>query len=167
MLNTILRNDTYCFSQLGTFLERADNTARILDVKYYVLLPSVGLVGTPIDTLQWAAMLRSVSAHRSYRWVYKENYKPGNIAEFMILNPHMPRSLRSCYSEIVTALEALDKIYGARHSCQTLAAETSTRLDRSTVSAIFAAGLHEFLLAFIAGNAVLAGEVAHAYNFNG
>ncbi len=71
LLNTILRNDTFYFNQLGTFLERADNTARILDVKYYVLLPHSELVGGEIDSVQWAAILRSVSAHRSYRWVYK------------------------------------------------------------------------------------------------
>src|SRR5215510_10473627 len=71
LLNTILRNDTFYFNQLGAFLERADNTARILDVKYYVLLPHNEPVGGEIDSVQWAAILRSVSAHRSYRWVYK------------------------------------------------------------------------------------------------
>ncbi len=100
MLNTILRNDTYYFSQLGTFLERADNTARILDVKYYVLLPEIEMVGGGVDNVQWGAILRSVSAHRSYRWVYKENYRPWRIAEYLILNQAMPRSLRSCYDEI-------------------------------------------------------------------
>ncbi len=69
MLNTILRDSTYFFSQIGTFLERADNTARILDVKYYVLLPEVEMVGSGVDNVQWGAILRSVSAHRSYRWV--------------------------------------------------------------------------------------------------
>ena len=100
LLNTILRNDTFYFSQLGTFLERADNTARILDVKYYVLLPHNEIVGGEIDSVQWAAILRSVSAHRSYRWVYKDSYKPWHIADYLILNRQMPRSLRSCYEEI-------------------------------------------------------------------
>ena len=167
MLNTILRNDTYCFSQLGTFLERGDNTARILDVKYYVLLPSVGLVGSPVDNVQWAAILRSVSAHRSYRWVYKENYQPGHIAEFLILNPQMPRSLRSSYNEITDALDQLQRLYGASHACQSTASATAGRLAASSVDGIFATGLHEFLLDFIAGNGQLAGEVASAYHFNG
>jgi uncharacterized alpha-E superfamily protein len=167
MLNTILRNDTYCFSQLGTFLERADNTARILDVKYYVLLPSVGLVGSPVDNVQWAAILRSVTAHRSYRWVYKENYQPGHIAEFLILNPQMPRSLRSSYNEIAAALEQLQRLYGASHDCQLKAAATVDRLAASNVDDIFATGLHEFLLGFIYGNAELAGDVSTAYHFNG
>ncbi len=103
LLNTILRNDTFFFSQLGTFLERADNTARILDVKYYVLLPQIEMVGGGVDNVQWGAILRSVSAHRSYRWVYKQNYRPWRIAEYLILNQAMPRSLRSCYDEINSA----------------------------------------------------------------
>ena len=78
LLNTILRNDTFYFSQLGTFLERADNTARILDVKYYVLLPHKrDGRRRRSTTCSGRAILRSVSAHRSYRWVYKENYRPG------------------------------------------------------------------------------------------
>ena len=167
MLNTILRNDTYCFSQLGTFLERGDNTARILDVKYYVLLPSAGLVGSPLDNEQWAAILRSVTAHRSYRWVYKENYTPANIAEFLILNPQMPRSLRSCYDEINGALLELAHLYGETHPCHAAAAATSNNLARSSVNDIFAEGLHEFLLDFTARNAKLAAQVSLAYHFNG
>jgi uncharacterized alpha-E superfamily protein len=167
MLNTILRNDTYCFSQLGTFLERADNTARILDVKYYVLLPSVGLVGSPVDNVQWAAMLRSVSAHRSYRWVYKENYQSGHIAEFLILNPQMPRSLRSSYNEINTALGELSVLYGTSHACHGKAVATSRHLADSTIDGIFASGLHEFLLDFTGRNAELAASVSQAYHFNG
>ena len=67
---TMLRNEIYNFARIGTFIERADNTARILDVKYYVLLPSVSHVGTSLDNIQWESILRSVSAHRSYGWVY-------------------------------------------------------------------------------------------------
>jgi uncharacterized alpha-E superfamily protein len=167
LLNTILRNDTYCFSQLGTFVERADNTARILDAKYYVLLPSVGLVGSPVDNLQWSAILRSVSAHRSYRWVYKENYQPGNIAEFLILNGQMPRSLRSCYDEIATALGDLEQHYGQTPACKRISDETSQRLRTATVNDIIASGLHEFLTDFTHRNAQLATGVAEAYHFNG
>src|SRR5688572_21520774 len=89
LMNTILRNDTYFFSQLGTFVERADNTARILDVKYYVLLPSTSMIGSSVDSAQWEAILRSVSAHMSYRWVYKESYRSWSIAEYLILNRAM------------------------------------------------------------------------------
>src|SRR5690606_33865378 len=78
---TMLRNEIFDFAQLGTLIERADNTARILDVKYYVLLPSVAWVGSPLDNQQWQTILRSVSAHRSYRWMYG-GYEAANIADY-------------------------------------------------------------------------------------
>ena len=72
---TMLRNEIFNFASIGTYMERADSTARILDVKYYVLLPAVSYVGTSLDNHQWESILRSVSAHRSYRWVYGVEYQ--------------------------------------------------------------------------------------------
>ena len=165
LLNTILRNDTFCFNQLGTFLERADNTARILDVKYYVLLPHNELVGGEIDHAQWAAILRSVSAHRSYRWVYRDSYKPWRVADYLILNPQMPRSLRSCYEEIAPTLSQLGHFYGASDGCQSLARETQRLLQDGDMNAIFQSGLHEFLTEFIARNNRLASQISDPYHF--
>ena len=165
LLNTILRNDTFCFSQLGTFLERADNTARILDVKYYVLLPHNEIVGGEIDSVQWAAILRSVSAHRSYRWVYKDSYKPWRIADYLILNRQMPRSLRSCYEEILLALVELGHFYGAVNGPQSLANETLRQLADGDMNMIFQSGLHEFLADFIARNNRLGTEISTTYHF--
>jgi len=166
LLNTILRNDTFYFSQLGTFLERADNTARVLDVKYYVLLPHGQLAGGEIDSVQWASILRSVSAHRSYRWVYKDSYKPWKIADYLILNRQMPRSLRSCYEEIVPALEELGAYYGNGNDCHALARATRRRLAEGDMQAIFQSGLHEFLSDFIACNGRLANTISAAYYFS-
>ena len=165
LLNTILRNDTFYFNQLGTFLERADNTARILDVKYYVLLPHSELVGGEIDSVQWAAILRSVSAHRSYRWVYKDSYKPWQIADYLILNRQMPRSLRSCYEELVPSLDELGSYYGNRNGCSSLAHETRRLLAEGDMNDIFQSGLHEFLGEFIARNNRLASEISTTYHF--
>lgn len=165
LLNTILRNDTFYFNQLGTFLERADNTARILDVKYYVLLPHSELVGGDIDSAQWSAILRSVSAHRSYRWVYRDSYKPWRVADYLILNRQMPRSLRSCYQEISSALHELSSYYGARNGCQALADETLKLLMDGNMTTIFQSGLHEFLADFIARNNRLGSEISAAYHF--
>lgn len=167
LIDTILRNDTFCFSQLGTYVERADNTSRILDVKYYLLLPSVEMVGGDVDSLQWKAILRSVSAHRSYRWVYKENYKAWRIADYLILNPQMPRSLRSCYAEITRALDHLSTLYGARNVSQITADETLEILSQPDIAPIFASGLHEFLTDFIARNNRLGFEISEAYYFTG
>jgi len=163
--NTMLRNDAYYFTQLGTFLERADNTARILDVKYYVLLPHNEIVGGEIDSVQWAAILRSVSAHRSYRWVYKDSYKPWQIADYLILNRQMPRSLHSCYEEIESALDQLGGFYGNSNGCQALAHETRRLLIDGDMSAIFQSGLHEFLAEFIARNNRLGNQISTTYHF--
>ena len=81
--------------------ERADNTARILDVKYHLLLPEHEHVGGPLDYFQWAAILRSVSALTAYHWVYRESLKPWLVADLLILNDQMPRSLASCYENLV------------------------------------------------------------------
>lgn len=166
LLNTILRNDSFYFTQLGTFLERADNTARILDVKYYVLLPQNALVGGGVDSAQWGTILRSVSAHRSFRWVYRDSFKPWHIADFLILNPQMPRSLRSCYAEITAALAGLTATYGRAAPCQRDAEETLKSLSERDMSSIFQSGLHEFILEFISANNRLAADVATHYHFN-
>jgi uncharacterized alpha-E superfamily protein len=166
LLNTILRNDTYYFSQLGTFLERADNTARILDVKYYVLLPSTSMIGSGVDSAQWEAILRSVSAHMSYRWVYKESYRSWRIADYLILNRAMPRSLRACYGEIDQALDDLSALYGEQKPCLETAKSTLALLEMGDIDTIFQSGLHEFLLEFIGRNNRVAGEISEAYHFN-
>jgi uncharacterized alpha-E superfamily protein len=165
LLNTILRNDTFYFSELGTFVERSDNTARILDVKYYVLLPQSDMVGGQVDNFQWGAILRSVSAHRSYRWVYKESFKPWRIAEYLILNEQMPRSLRSAYNEVTLALAGLAHVYGEKHACHSTAQAGLDCLSKSSVTDIFQSGLHEFLLEFISRNNRLGSEISDAYHF--
>ncbi len=165
LLNTILRNDTFYFSQLGTFIERADSTSRILDVKYYHLLPSSETVGGGKDNFQWTSILRSVSAHRSYRWVFKDSYRPWKIADYLILNRQMPRSLRSCYDELAQALMDLGILYGARHDCHATANATRDLLMQAEIQQIFQSGLHEFVQDFIARNNKLGREISQAYHF--
>jgi uncharacterized alpha-E superfamily protein len=167
LLNTILRNDTFYFSQLGTFLERADNTARILDVKYFVLLPNYQMIGSSVDNLQWASILRSVSAHRSYRWVYRHAYKPWNIADYLILNAEMPRSLKACYLEIEQAVAGLQKFYHQADACIPSAKETLAMLENENIDRIFQSGLHEFLTDFLARNNRLGHQISTVYHFNG
>ena len=162
---TMLRNEIFDFSQLGAFVERADNTARILDVKYYVLLPSVSWVGSSLDNSQWESILRSVSAHRSYRWVYEADYRPTNIADFLILNRRMPRSLAFCYRMIAESLDFLADEYGERHACHDTLEETMATLKPGTVQQIFDGGLHEFLGQFIVRNNTLGNQVASDYSF--
>jgi uncharacterized alpha-E superfamily protein len=162
---TMLRNEIFDFSQIGTFTERADNTARILDVKYYVLLPSISWVGSSLDNYQWESILRSVSAHRSYRWVYEADYRPANIADYLILDGRMPRSLAFCYRNISQSLNYLDEAYGMRHVCHKTVGETMAKLKVGSIKEIFDAGLHEFLMDFIRDNDRLGDEVARHYRF--
>jgi uncharacterized alpha-E superfamily protein len=162
---TMLRNEIFDFAQLGSYVERADNTARILDVKYYVLLPSVSWVGSSLDNYQWESILRSVSAHRSYRWVYEGDYRPAHIADFLILNRRMPRSLAFCYRMIGESLTFLADEYGERHACHDTLEEILSMLKPGTINAIFDGGLHEFLGGFIRCNNRLGDEVAQDYRF--
>jgi len=163
---TMLRNEIFDFSQIGAFIERADNTARIIDVKYYVLLPSVSWVGSSLDNYQWESILRSVSAHRSYRWIYDADYKPSLVADYLILNNRMPRSLAFCYRNIAESLGILATEYGVRHPCHDLVETILGKLKVSSVGEIFDRGLHEFLTDFIGDNNRLSSEIARDYRFN-
>jgi uncharacterized alpha-E superfamily protein len=165
LLGTILRDDTFYFSQLGAFIERADNTARILDVKYFILLPSNQAVGGDIDTYQWETILRSVSAHRSYRHVYNEAYRPWNIADFLIVRPEMPRSLRFCYDWLEDTITGLSRHYGERASSAELVEDTRAMLTSIRMDVIFRQGLHEFLTDFVARNNRLTETLSADYNF--
>ncbi len=162
---TMLRNEIYNFARLGTFIERADNTARILDVKYYVLLPSVAHVGSSIDNVQWESILRSVSAHRSYTWVYDSEYRPVNIADFLILNGRMPRSLAYCQEKIDANLGYLAAEYGERNRAHETSRAMLALLSNRDIREITDLGLHEFLVDFIARTNRLGMEIAEAYRF--
>jgi uncharacterized alpha-E superfamily protein len=166
VLGTMLRNENYYFSQLGNFIERADNTARILDVKYFILLPKPSDVGSDLDMHQWAQILRSVSAHRAYRWFYHDSrYQPWLVAEFLILRDEMPRSLIFSYQWIVTALGGLSGLHKKRYHCHDLAAESLARLRNGKMDDIFQNGLHEYLQDFIDANNLLSREIGATYNF--
>ncbi len=149
---TMLRNDAYWFFRLGILVERADNTARILDVKYHVLLPEPANVGGGIDYFQWSSLLRTVSAHTAYHWVYRDSLKPWLVADLLVLNEQMPRSLASCYANIVEVLDKLAAGYGRQGASQRMARQLRTRLQNADINSVFQSGLHEFLVAFIAEN---------------
>lgn len=162
--STMLRNDAYYFTRLGTFIERADNTARILDVKYHVLLPQDEDVGGALDHYQWQTILRSVSALRSYHWVYHQRLKPWLVAELLILRPEMPRSLLACYEEIIGQLDLLANAYaGNRGECHRIAGEMHARLRYARIRDVFQSGLHEFLTDFIDRSIILGQEINNYY----
>ncbi|MCG6207057.1 alpha-E domain-containing protein [Rhodopseudomonas sp. HC1] len=160
---TMLRNDAYWFSRLGVHLERADNTARILDVKYHLLLPEEEHVGGPLDYYQWSSILRSVSAQTAYHWVYRQTLKPWLIADLLILNDSLPRSLASCYGDLLRNLDQIGVAYGRQGPAQRHARGIRNRLEHSDMEDIFQRGLHEFIQEFLADNSRLGEIIAKQY----
>ncbi|HEY8572320.1 alpha-E domain-containing protein [Phenylobacterium sp.] len=162
---TMLRGDGYWFLQLGAAVERADNTARILDVKYHLLLPRDELVGGSLDYFQWGTILRTVSAHTAYRWVYKGDVKPWLVADLLIFNSKMPRSLTACYDQILTLLDSLAADSGRRGPAHRIASAVQRQLAETNIDEVFASGLHEFVDRFLADNNRLGAAVAEQFLF--
>jgi uncharacterized alpha-E superfamily protein len=162
---TLLRNDGYWFNRLGIFVERADNTARLLDVKYNLLLPSSEKIGGSLDYFQWVAILRAVSAATAYHWVYRDRVKPWLIADLLILKPAMPRSLIFCYESIDQALDSIAREDGRSGAAQRHARAMLAALERASMDEIFQGGLHEFVTKFIEDNARLATTISEQYLF--
>jgi len=158
---TIVRGEAFDFSRLGTFLERADNTARILDVKYHVMLPALSEVGGGIDHYQWAAVLRSVSAFETYRALYKDQVLPIKVAQLLILERRMPRSLAACLDEITQSMNRLEGQHDK--AAKRLASELFARLMNADIEEIFQGGLHEYLTACLADISALGARIQRAY----
>jgi uncharacterized alpha-E superfamily protein len=160
---TMLRNDAFWFTRLGLAIERADNTARILDVKYHVLLPKSEAVGGSLDYFQWTTILREVSALTAYHWVYRESVKPWLVADLLILNQQLPRSLANCYEILVRHLDLIGEDYGRRGPSQRYASNTLARLRSTRIESVFTKGLHEFIEEFIVENNRLGSSIAEQY----
>ncbi|MEP4030555.1 MULTISPECIES: alpha-E domain-containing protein [Stappiaceae] len=167
LLNTMLRDDGYYFSQLGNFVERADNTARVLNAQYWVLLPDNDVIGDgSMERSQWTGILRTLSGLRSYRFAYPEaKLKAFNIAEFLILRKEMPRSLAHCYDWIDDTAEDLQQFYVERKPSIDMAAALSKELHEAEMRDIYQSGLHDFLLDFIRKNNAFAHQLSLDYNF--
>lgn len=144
--STVARTEGWHFRQLGQLLERADKTARILDVKYHILLPSPEEVGTPIDFLHWIALLKSVTGFNTYRRLYG-NITPSGVVEFLVLDKIFPRSVFYCLKE---AEGCLTKISGStgpgfRNSAEKAMGELRSSLEYNDVSDVINNGLHQYL----------------------
>lgn len=162
---SMLRNEIYAFARLGTFLERADNTARILDVKYFLLLPSLSYVGTALDTGQWDNVLRSLSGERAYSWLNAGRMDARSIAQFLILDERFPRSLDFCRLAVRENLSALARLRGHDGLPHAALARVDALMEGRRVEEIFDTGLHEFIVKFIGLNAAIADAIAREYRF--
>ncbi|MDM7931986.1 alpha-E domain-containing protein [Tabrizicola sp.] len=163
---TLLRNDGYNFLNIGYYLERGDNTARLMDVKYYVLLPRVDFVGSGLDNYQWTTLLRAMGAQRAFHWAYGGEVTAAKIADFLILNPQSPRSLTTCVAGLSNHLGRLAKSYGRETEALGHARAVMAGIEATSVEDIFDEGLHEYLTRFIAEVAALA-QAIHATYLNG
>ena len=145
--STMLRDEAFHFTWLGTYLERADNTARILDVKYHTLLPRGEDAGGAADYYQWSALLNSVAAFEIYRKVYRDVITPRRVAELLILRDDMPRSLNHCISQTYSHLQAVRNDHSAE--TERRAGELEASLHFGRIEAVFEMDLHEYLMRFL------------------
>lgn len=164
--STMLRRDGFHFARLGQFLERADNTARLLDVKYHVKLPTAQDVGGVVDYYQWVAILRVVAARRAYRVLFKGNVQPAQVAELLILREEFPRSLVFCFASITHHLDCISGHDPARSAeSKRLAHSQFAELRFGRIDKIFERGLHEYLSDVIARCDELGAEIGRGHMF--
>ena len=151
ILNTQLINDGYDFLILGTYFERADFTARIIDVKYFILLPSAHYVGSDIDNFQWSLMLRSISSFRAFKWAYgSKEISSKKIIDFLVLNMMCPRSLIFSLEKINHHLDRLEQFYNQNESKKKININKFYKSFKNlNVNKILEIGLHSFLKDFI------------------
>ncbi len=162
---TMLRNEGYHFARAGTFLERGVSTARILDIKYYLLLPSLTYVGSSVDSGQWDQVLRSVAGASAYNWLNAGSIDARGIVEFLVLDDSFPRSLGFCRSALRDNLSALARLHGAQGQCHAVMRAADDDLADTSIDDIFERGLHEFLVDFMARSAAIADAIADDYRF--
>ena len=143
---TMSHNEGWHFGQLGRLLERADKTTRILDVKYFLLLPSAEWVGTPLDRIQWIALLKSASAYEMYR-KSEHHITPSSVAEFLILDRHFPRSIYFCLWQAQQCLHQITQTATGTwcNGAERALGKLCSQLSYLTIEDIIQSGLHEFL----------------------
>jgi uncharacterized alpha-E superfamily protein len=151
---TMLRDEAFHFVRLGTFIERADNTARLLGVRAQGVTAD-SRVAEPTDQLHWAAVLRSVSAYKAYRTLYRGDLVPAGVAEMLILRDEMPRSLHACLDQVTQILERLSSTYESAR----MAGAAHAELHFGRLDALLAEGLDAFLNRFLARNAALGNQI--------
>ena len=164
-VHRMLRNQSTWFVRLGQAVERADNTARLVDVKYHLLLPAGEPVGGTLDRDQWTTILQTVSAVTAYRWLYSDGLTIGNVVDLLLARPEMPRSLAASAEEVVDVLGLLARHTGRHGEADRMARLRATRVSRTRSREVIAGGLHQYLQAFIEENAQLHGAIGRQFTF--
>lgn len=164
-IHRMMGNEATMLIQLGAAIERADNTARLLDVKYHLLLPEGEKVGGLVDRDQWTTILQTVSAVTAYRWLYSDGLRPANVIDLLITRAELPRSLAGCVEEVVEQLNALAKRTGLQGEADRMARARIARMQKTRAHEVIVRGLHEYLQAFIRENALLDAAIARQFRF--
>ena len=164
-VHRMLRNQATWFVRLGQAVERADNTARLLDVKYHLLLPEGERVGGVLDRDQWTTILQAVSAVTAYRWLYSDGLRSADVIDLLVNRKELPRSLAASVEEVVDILGDLAKHTGMHGEADRMARVRAARAGRTRSSEIIASGLHQYLQSFIAENAQLHGAIGRQFRF--
>ena len=162
---TMLRGDGFNFRLMGAAVERVDSTARLLDVKYHVLLSSLQDVGSVEDHYQWLSLLQAASAQRAYFFATQNDVTPRGVAEFLILSRRFPRSVLFNLSLADSTVADLESFYGHPATCRAPLYSLVQRVSDLTIDEIFDSGLHEFLTDVIKQNAENTLRLAEAYGF--
>jgi len=160
---TLLRDEAYNFFQIGAFLERGDNTARILDVKFHRLLPDGNPHTDEMDYFAWSEVLACIGAVRTYRRIYRSSLEPKKIADLMMLRRDVPRSVHHCLWMVDMAMNELADAYGTRGEADRLAGELHARVRYARIDHIFEIGLHEFLGGLRTDVATLSTEIGRQF----
>jgi uncharacterized alpha-E superfamily protein len=164
-LQHMLRTEANWFMRLGTMIERMDNTARLLDVKYYLLLPQGQEVGGALDRDQWMTLLHVVSGQGAYRLIYKQALQPWLVADLLIYRRELPRSLASCAARTVALLGRIGAVSGRQGEADRLARRRLDQFEASDVATLIRRGLHESLQKFITENGEIDGAIARQFKF--
>ena len=164
-IHRMLRNQTTWFLRLGQAIERADNTARLLDVKYHILLPEGEKIGGVVDRDQWTTILQVVSAVTAYRWLYSEGLRPRNVIEMLIARPELPRSLAAAVEETTEILAQLARRTGSHGEADRMARARQSRVGKTKSTDVIGTGLHQYLQSFIEENDQLHAAIGRQFRF--
>ncbi|MBN2971416.1 alpha-E domain-containing protein [Roseomonas aeriglobus] len=164
-IHWMMRNQATWFIRLGAAIERADNTARLLDVKYHLLLPEGETVYGVVDRDQWTTLLQTVSAVTAYRWLYDEGLKPHLVIDLLTTRFELPRSLAGCVEETVEVLTLLGKRTGLQGEADRMARARLSAMQRTRSHDVIVSGLHQYLTAFIRENELLHMAIAKQFRF--
>ncbi len=165
-LHRMLRQESYWFLRLGANIERADGIARLIDVKYHLILPEGEEVGGIVDRDQWGTILQTVSANTAFRWLYREGLSASRVVEMLTLRREFPRSIAASVDDVVELLDEMRVKTGFQGEADRMARLRQKRIAKTGIDQIIRSGLHEYLQSFIKENRLLSQAITRQFRFD-